>query len=552
MADSKYELEELAQLMRQEVNDKGNLGEILIRSDLVSLLCCADGIVRDPIGLFWSLYEPRSFRPKRGPAPELSEEWEEIVLASLERLYISHQVPYEPDGAVFTENDFQYSLDSGYLIVPDILRDLITFLHIAAARAFRLKQRQGGGLSEEVISCLVEVVRANNRLYQAGLGDLLNCGSSHMFMLSADTVSAKACVEIGRVRYAEGRYDEALRYMSRAAFESHYAAERYSEHGDDAGYSTESERIPMAPSCSLTDPLVRRGLGNVSPEDITSIFLALKERGQANSWSEVVKDCKNLFYSTYMFGMQDNTYTRFADGESERVTEWVMNEPPWVRDEFGEALTWGEFWHGAWTWASAQLSPSEYRKMREEDEKSTSESRLKSYFFGQDWSALSDRAKERLITADVLWNSPANIAWEALLSDLRIAAEDMCYRFIWEPVSSVKGGGQGLLQFVRLKDELDRDEKRPEIGICVQVCRAGYFRDFLNRQSLDKEDIEFLTKKLPSAMSQLQEARNFGEHQSTGSWSRDAVGIYYRQFFGIGQRGILPELARIGRQLRRS
>ena len=52
----------------------------------------------------------------------------------------------------------------------------------------------------------------------------------------------------------------------------------------------------------------------------------------------------------------------------------------------GSRLGWGFFWYGAYAWASAQLSRSEYRKMREEDERVAGEQRLKTYFFGSNWS----------------------------------------------------------------------------------------------------------------------------------------------------------------------
>ena len=120
------------------------------------------------------------------------------------------------------------------------------------------------------------------------------------------------------------------------------------------------------------------------------------------------------------------------------ILEWEaftgVGDEEIIADEETElALSWSEFWHSARAWASAQLSPSEYKKMREDDEKNAAETRLKNYFFGSTWSYLPERAQERLINADLIWNSPQRVSRESVLNDLLRAAEEMCERFIVQP-----------------------------------------------------------------------------------------------------------------------
>ena len=553
MTNPEYELVELQQLIRKELAELKGMSDAefsarfdsLNRSGMSALHTYGKSQSPDPIGLFWVLYPPHR-DSKNGPAAALPAEWEEVILKSLERLYHRHQISYEPDAGIPVENDFQESLVSGRQLIPGPLRDLITFIHIAAARAFRIKRSQGGGLDEVALDCLREVDRAMVRLSllnrsERGIGEVLNRDPAQTFLLSTYAVGAKALAELGRVQHWQGNYAEALHYIARAVFEASYAAAHYVA---DEPYAAESdmEGVALATSCFLKERLIG-GLDNISHQEIASVWQKLKEVGRPDSWVQVDQDCNYMleaFEQPYLFSNQD-------DYPVPGILDWFDG----FTVESGLHLTWAEFWLIAKTWVSAQLSPSEYRKMREEDKKSEAESRLKTYFFGQDWAVLPDRAKDRLITADTLWHSQANIAWEAVISDLRIATEDMCQRFIWQPLSESKGGGQDLLQFVQLKDELDRDEKRPEIAACVQVCRSGYFGNFLKRQNLDRGEIDFLTKQLPDAMGLLRWERNFAEHQSTASWRRNAVEDYVRRFFGIGQRGVLPELARIGRKLRR-
>ena len=478
--DLKHELEEQ---IRQDF--KSNSDEAIAtigRPDVRSILkLSSDGVIEDPIGLFWALYEPDS---------SLSKEWDDLILRALELSYRNYQVPYEPDDESSDGTDFQFSLETERLIIPNRVRTLVTFLHVAAARGFRLKQSQGGQLSEEAIHCFSEVVRTNDRLYRAGLGDLLDSDSSFRFLLSADAVSAKASVEIARVRLAEGHYEEALGFMSRAAFESHYAVERHLEQGDATDYRSERNPVPMAPSCSMTDQIVRKGLDNTSSVEVASIFLRLKEYGRAKSWLEVAKDCERLFYSVYIFGAEENSYVRFQGEGSEGITEWIARQPELVRNELGESLSWGEFWHGAKAWAAAQLNQREYQSLRQADEEASAESRLKAYFFTECWSTLSNRCKERLIDADRVWNSPGNASWEAIFNDLRIAVEDMCQQFLWQHLLANRGVNQDLLSLLKKGINVDG---RPGLHDCIEICEHPEFANFLTERRVEQYDRDFLT-----------------------------------------------------------
>ena len=375
-----------------------------LRSDLVDLASCAKSGVAsdDPIGLFWNLYAPFHYlRGLNDPVPELSEQSERLVLDLLESLYSCHQVAYVPD--------------SERSMTPDKLNDLVTFLHIAAARAFRIKRSQGERLSEEVLGCFSEVERTMARL-EPGMYEVFDSEDTVGVQLSANAVSSKVYAELGRVCQGEGRYADALHYLARAAVDSDYAVRRYlaerpepswSRRRDGEDLSEHVERLKsMQPSLaqrasltlSIYRPVLLKGLDNISPAEIASIFLLLKEYGQTDSWLLVASDCRTFadpLDSGYMFGV--DAY----DSEEEEIVEWI-------EDKEGRWVTWGEFWRTARAWAEAQLSRNDYRKLREEDEKSASEDRLKNYFFDRNWSALPDRAKDRLITVDVIWNSRRN------------------------------------------------------------------------------------------------------------------------------------------------
>ena len=215
-------------------------------------------------------------------------------------------------------------------------------------------------------------------------------------------------------------------------------------------------------------------------------------------------------------------------------------------EEMEMSLSWSEFWHSARAWASAQLSPSEYRKMREDDEKDAAEHRLKNYFFGNDWPYLPDRAQERLINADIIWNSTQRVSRESVLNDLLRAIEKMCERFIFQSLMNEEGTKSQILSI-----EAKVADKHRSLGIRehIEICELPSLPSLLTEHSLADGEVRFLTEDLPASMRNLARARNPAEHDTGASVLPALVDSAYRLFLGIGQPGVLPQLARIGRKL---
>ena len=557
MTNPEYELVELQQLIRKELADLKGMSDAefsarfdsLNRSGMLALHTYGESQSPDPIGLFWVLYPPHRDSKNR-PAAALPAEWEEAILKSLERLYHRHQISYEPDAGIPVENDFQESLISGHQLIPGPLRDLITFIHIAAAWAFRIKRAQGGGLDEVALDCLREVNRAMVRLSllnrsERGIGEVLNRDPAQTFLLSTYAVGAKALAELGLVQHRQGNYAEALHYIARAVFEASYAAAHYVA---DEPYAAESdmEGVALATSLSLNEHLIS-GLDNITHQEIASVWQKLKEVGQPDSWVRVDQDCNYMleaFEQPYLFSNQDG-YP--VPGIIDWFQDFTVTTDPALA-AVGAPLTWTEFWYGAKVWVSAQVSAGDLLKLRDTERKTASENRLRNYFFGQDWAGLPESAKLRLVEADRIWNSPETMAWEAVLNDFRIAVEEMCQTFLWQPLTSSNTGvSPALLE--NLKQSLEPQGRIPIAG-CRTLCKDGGFADFLRRRKASPSDIKFLTCDLPTAMDWLRRPRNRAEHESH-SWSRDEVRPYFNRFLGVNEQGILPELARIGRKLRR-
>ena len=557
MTSWQHELDELNRFFESNVTSvltefikDGTLGGFMANSDLWALLrLLGPESGRDPVGLFWNLYGDGEGFHVRELFPDKAEEWDQIVLISLERMHQQCRVPYQPDEDFMVSDIEPETSDWPPTIIAGKLEDLVTSLHIAASLAFTIKRLQSGGLDETALDCLNEVVRTLTRLYDLGLGDLIDQNPAHAFLLSSDAVASKCYAELGRISNREGNYSEALHLFAEAAFNASYAAQRFIAEGGDAARSNDLEPVPLRPSGDLTCHIVQSGLDNLTADEIVGAFLNLKASNGNTDWSEVARYCRVLLdESDGAFGAELDSYIRMVDGDAVYVTEWVPNHPDEVVNETGEHLSWREFWYVAREWATAQMSPNEYRKLRDDDEKNSSERRLRTYFFDPFWSELPERARNRLIAADTLWNAQGTMAWDAVLSNLQTAAEEVFLKFVFQPL---KAGVPAIdQQLLGLLDDIEHSQRRSKISYFANVCRNTSFKRFLKRRKMETTAIEYLTRDLPGKLDRLRVRRNEAEHEAEKAWRKEEIRPFFHEFMGIGQRGVLPELVRIGRSLR--
>ena len=447
-------------------------------------------------------------------------------------MYDKYRIPpYEPD-ADDSEN----------------LTGLVIKLHIAAARAFKLKQVDLNQMSEEWMSTLHSVERTMERIKT-----IASPYWYPSFAVSTDAIWGMTQLELSRVSRADGSYADAIDYLTQS---SHSYIEAFNNLGDinavqalfgieisgNAGpkdkhsgspwtslLDWDDETIKNEEICMWRDIESRNTPLQVSLEEVSFLFDLLKQSPPADTnWREISEECKELAVLSLM---NRNVFTGLEDFLE-------------IDDEWGQSLlSWSEFWYSAHAWASTQLSPSEYWKRREEDERHAAETRLKNYFFRSDWSYLPERAQDRLINADLIWSSPQQVSRESILNDLLRAAEEMCERFI---VQSLVNDSTDILSI-----EAKMAERRRSLGVrdYIEICELPSMPSLLSERNLTDDEISFLTEDLPSSMRNLTRARNPADHEIGTFVSPELVDSAYRLFLGIGQPGILPELARIGRKL---
>ena len=607
----------VSQLERDEAWDRLSLvgfEEGCSRTDVTTLLRFRnDADSFHPMYLFWDLYRPtlRDSEGNRSPVSRLSDQDERKVLEVLELLYQRHRVVYEPDGDDSDIRRFLEAHDDGsadHMEFPSVLKNALVFIHIAAARAFKLQQTDG--FSEEVRNCLDDVERTLARLYRAGfdhkytpLGERRLEGTA--IYHSSLAVSALSFLKLSRMCRLDGHHAKALHYLAQAGELYEYSLPTPMGIWEAWPLGTDQPKLDtVGPEYfRVSEDFIYFFTGlPISVSQFTELLQLLKADVQSvDDWRAVADDCYTLANASWSWRFEEfvevslriEDFDEFDEFEYfEEYGAWLSRElveleQAWHKDQEsyhetydihdllhahkehvripydgGKKAKWGEFWHSAGAWATAQLSPGEYRKLRDDDERHEAERRLKSYFFGDDWSLLPKRAQERLITADINWYSSQRTSREAILNDLLRATERMCYEYIWRPLASVEP-----FEWFRELDEFEekRHEIRsrpypksqdPNIGDLLWVCEQPFLERFLKDRQLECSEIQFLTQTLPRRGRLLKDYRNPAEHDLSSAARPGRANKHdeeahhaYKAFLGIGDKGALPELARIARKL---
>ena len=251
------------------------------------------------------------------------------------------------------------------MALPDKLNDLLVFIHVAAARAFRVKRTDG--YSEVVRECLNEVERTIERLKRNGLD--MEEDIQHMMAIfqSAYAVSSMAFVELGRISKIDGEYEKALHYFAMA--DEYYQSMTYPIDFDDA-WPFEAALWPDSPLEGVYMPhlegrlvenrfgYLRMGLSD-SVKEMVDVFELVKSkcdhglgagRHRIVGGSQVPISFDSMNMRTYMRTPMRDTKVHhgFLDflGGYDRILVTMEDTQTWV-----------SYWSQARGWVSAQLSP---------------------------------------------------------------------------------------------------------------------------------------------------------------------------------------------------
>ena len=481
--------------------------------------------------LFWHAIRPRQVTG--GDAVSSSDSIEESsnLPDDIEKEYLEQLLMLGSEMRVHFTPDLNDLSDPGANYKQ--YRELVPYLHVAAASAIRRQRIEG--FSEKVAETLDDVWRELLRLQYTGYldPDLYgplpgNLGEDDSLYGVMSLVASLVC----RSMYAQGNYDESFQcgvesviYCQAAFRAADYSSEReyfYDAFGNDLDKAEKEIRIREVVGSLLS-------VDDLEPQQIVKSFEGIREHGGSIPWRLVAIQCSLL-------GLTDIDDLSLSD----------------VSDTDGTIAPWDIYWHRAGGWAEAQLSQNELREFLRQHRERASETALKVYFLRETWDKLPKKVQDNLVYAERIWFESQREDFGAVPIHLRVAVAAMCYEYIWEPMRRAKGG-QDLLEFKKLDSDLSQDNRSPNLANYIRVCSQQFFRSFVQGKGLSQSEQEFLVSDaegaLRNALYSLQTGRNIAEHEHERLLTRDEIKPLVDLFFGIGQPGVLRRLAEIGPKL---
>ena len=230
-----------------------------------------------------------------------------------------------------------------------------------------------------------------------------------------DLFEGTVYLELFRLRMADGNYEEALRLLARCMAL--------------LGAAAPADRGWFKPAPPIRD---------LQADEATACFERLStEPTRVKNWKDVALSCRMVYVTWDSCGLDSS--------------EWVHE------DEEGLNWTAGEYWASAVAIGESELTPSQLRDLRREEEREHAEKHMR-VFFGEDcWERLPDVAKETLKDAEDAWLSATLSRKSGVVIHLwkaagQIIRENLSGQFV-EYVSSQPVKELATLKVINLADD---------------------------------------------------------------------------------------------------
>jgi hypothetical protein len=396
---------------------------------------------------------------------------------------------------------------------------------LEATRLIRLLKTEG--YSEKTREVLAQAINTFTRLTSIENRDS-NPTLPKEFSLFTKAIGTFLYMNQFLIQKADGEYENALKSLASViAFYIMLSTTRF----DKTKIALLEPSISQFLDIITNHPLQMPWIQSLEEQMPVDCFEALKQGGR-------ITDPKNI---APICGLIATVYSNW----------WILApDEDIVKDSEGNEWKVIEFWQHASGWVEAQLKPSDMREFLNEREDSTSEKRLRMYFFGDElWAKLPERAKSSLISADRDWYGGSVARTEAILNELKIATEEILVNGLWKPLEkwliTQKRNNQDIQELLRATADLTEKRRLPTILNFELICRLPSTSAFLADRGVDPKNRQWFSKELPQSLFRLRTARNDAEHEISNPWDRESLRKYYEEFVGIGQLGTLPELSRI-------
>ena len=102
-----------------------------------------------------------------------------------------------------------------------------------------------------------------------------------------------------------------------------------------------------------------------------------------------------------------------------------------------------------------------------------------------------------------------------------------------------------LLDFQRIRESISEANKQPSLVEFESMIKSFALREFLKPLPLSDVDSKFVLDELPKALKQLRSYRRSAEHDLQRVREPKEIASIFKEFLGIGYKGILPRLLEV-------
>jgi hypothetical protein len=320
-----------------------------------------------------------------------------------------------------------------------------------------------------------------------------------VFVLSLVLVTGITDLELALWRAQDGNYEEAFHLVSAATPELDLTAFR----SFDPHPERERARKEKRPLWRLLYDIGHRHFEYLphswealDPQGAVDIFEKLRSHpDQVRDWSRVQKTCKYLVQQYFDWG-------DVTDSEGRELQGWV-------------------YWEKAETFAENRLSPDQFRKLRDEEEREGAERRLHRDFFDDIWSDLPPGVRNSLIDAENHWSSRLKPQFDHMTSAYREALEELLkIHFPFLAKKARRKLDRNLMPWLPPLPA-DRIPKNFLGKMSISLEYDPTVIAWIRRVESEDECGRFLRERFPNCLKELVDVRNYYEHRDTYQYKRE-------------------------------
>ena len=407
-------------------------------------------------------------------------------------------------------------------------REAIVYIHLAVGQALLLENVEGAK-SERYWELIEDALRAIRAPKTESVPPWYSKRPEIQEPIEISLLLMEAYIwaNLFHRNYIQGDFGQALECLSNAAALCEEVSDENLEAFDQQGMGVIEwmARLPKDYPGILTVEIGAHFVAHIVPAQkaVEAFERVFNDDLRTTNWDRMADACTSIGNICELYKVSVSVQTPFSSfGYTEAVSYW----------QIAHAL------------AQQKTSPDAIIDVMRAMQDSESESRLRLYFFPEEWKNMPDKARASLISADREYERTDGKR-PIIFDHLRSASRAIMVEKFWKPfrvflTARARAGLKDVRDLDLVTKLIEDDQSEPDLA---PLLRAPHFEEFL---STLPEDPRFL-RRLPEKLNDLNDWANKVSHEHHWGYKgfEGQIRETYAEFMGIGRVGILPRLMRL-------